>query len=217
MNDATRSFDNELKDIIDECMQFCFMSRGKEFQQKKYEELEEIKEKAINLKNEAIDLQDEDSANAMLSFEEIVNSVMSELKMWIAFKNDNPNEAWNYLICAEMSTRNALRAHPNAVYWEKNAIRLNDLERLLFPPMVFLSPGMIIRYSECSICGKEYGECNHVRGKAYMGKFCSRILKDIEVEEVSFVNEPASKRHRVIAITDKGVTRDFLSWKPIEI
>ena len=76
---------------------------------------------------------------------------------------------------------------------------------------------MIIKYSECSICGKEYGECNHVRGKAYMGKFCSRILKDFEAKDVSFVNEPASKRHRVIAFTDNGVTRDFLTWKPTKI
>jgi hypothetical protein len=50
-----------------------------------------------------------------------------------------------------------------------------------------------------------------------MGKFCSRILKDFKVEEVSFVSEPANIHLRVIAINDKGVTRDFLTWKPMEI
>ena len=74
---------------------------------------------------------------------------------------------------------------------------------------------MIIKYGECSICGKEYGDCNHIRGKAYMGRFCSRILKDVEVEEVSFTNEPANKHCLVTAIIDKGVTRDFLTWKQI--
>jgi hypothetical protein len=211
MNDATKLFNNELNDIISDCMRFCFMSRAKEFQQMKCDELQKVKEGAINLKNEAIAVQDEDSANAMLSSEEIINSMMNELKMWIAFKDENPDAAWDYLISAEMSTINATRAHPIAAYWEKNASRLNDLERLLFPPMTFLSPGMIVKYSECSICGQEYGECNHVRGRAYMGKFCSRILKDVEVKEVSFVSEPASKHCRVTAITDKGITRNFIT------
>jgi hypothetical protein len=217
MNEEAKSFNCELDNILHDCMRFCFLSRGKEFQLKKFEELEKIKKEAIKLKNEAIVIEDEDSANAMLSSEEIINSIMCELKMWIAFKDDNPNAAWDYLIEAEMSTVNALRAHPIAAHWEENATRLNDIECLLFPPMMFFSPGMIIKYSECSICGKEYGECNHVRGRAYMGRFCARILKDVEVEEVSFVNEPASKRHRVIAIADNDVIRDFLTWKPTEI
>lgn len=217
MNEAAKIFNNELNDILHDCMRFCFLSRGKEFQSKKVEELEKIKKEAINLKNEAIAIEDEDSANAMLSSEEIINSIMSELKMWIAFKDDNPNAAWNYLIDAEMSTVNAIRAHSIAAHWEGNATRLNDLECRLFPPMMFLSPGMIIKHSECSICGKEYGDCSHIRGRAYMGRFCSRILKDFEVEEISFVSEPASKHHRVIAITDNDVIRDFLSWKPTKI
>ncbi|MCK9405407.1 MAG: hypothetical protein M0Q47_03185 [Methanothrix sp.] len=217
MNESAKSFNNELNNILHDCMRFCFLSRGKEFQLKKYEELEKIKKEAIKLKIDAIAIEDEDSANAMLSSEETINSIMSELKMWIAFKEDNPNAAWDYLIEAEMSTVNAVRAHPIAAHWEENATRLNDLECLLFPPMMFFSPGMIIKSSECSICGKEYGECNHVRGRAYMGRFCSRILKDVEVEEVSFVSEPASKRHRVTAITDNDVIRDFLTWKPTEI
>lgn len=210
-------FNNELTNKLSECMRFCFLSRGKEFQLRKLEELEKIKKESLNLKNEAIAIEDEDSANAMLSSEQIINSIMNELKMWIAFKDDNPNAAWDHLISAEMSAINAIRAHPIAAHWEKNAARLNDLERLLFPPMMFFSPGMIIKYSECSICGKEYGECNHVRGRAYMGRFCSRILKDFEVKEVSLVSEPASKHHRITAIIDKDVTRDFLTWKPAHI
>jgi len=215
MNDAAKLFNEKLNDIIRECMRFCFLSRGKEFQLEKCEEFEKIKEEAINLKNEAIKVEDEDSANAMLSSEEIINSIINELEMWVAFKDDNSNAAWDYLIDAEMSTTNAIRAHSIAAHWEKNAERLNKLESLLFPPITFLSPGMIIKYGECSICGKEYGDCNHIRGKAYMGRFCSRILKDVEVEEVSFTNEPANKHCLVTAIIDKGVTRDFLTWKQI--
>ena len=217
MNEAAKSFNNELNSILNNYLQFCFLSRGKEFQLKKLEELEKIKKEAINLKNKAIAIEDEDSANAMLSSEEIINSIMSELKMWIAFKDDNPNVAWDYLIESEMSTLNAIRAHSIAAHWEENAARLNNLECLLIPPMTFFSPGMIIKYSECSICGKEYGECNHVRGRAYMGRFCYRILKDVEVEEVSFVSDPVSKRHRVIAIADDDIIRDFLTLLPIEI
>ena len=121
-------------------LQFCFLSRGKEIRLKKFGELENIKKEVINLKNKAIATEDEDSANAMLSSEEIINSIMWELKMWIAFKDSNPDTAWSYLIEAKMSTVNAIRAHPAAAHWEENAARLNDLECLLFPPMMFLSP-----------------------------------------------------------------------------
>lgn len=218
MNDEVKVFNDELKNIIDDCKRFCYLSRGKDFQLKKYEELNKIKEKAINLKNKAIEIEDEDSANAMLGLEEIINSIMNELEMWIAFKDDNPNAAWDCLINAEMSTIHAIRAHPIAAQWENNASRLNDIERLLFPPMTYLSPGMIIKNGECSICGKEYGECNHIRGKAYMGRFCSRILKDVEIKEISFVSEPANKHCRVLQLTDEdGTTRDFLTWKSVDI
>jgi len=66
MNDAAELFNNELNNIVKDCIRYCFLSRGVEFQLKKSEELSQVKAEAIKLKNEAIEIGDEDSANAML-------------------------------------------------------------------------------------------------------------------------------------------------------
>jgi hypothetical protein len=137
--------------------------------------------------------------------------------MWIALKNDDFNKAWDYLIEAQSNARTALQAHHIAteLNLEKYTEKLYLLEKLLFPPQMFLSQGLIIKESKCSICGKEYGECEHIIGKAYMGQMCNRIITKAELKEVSVVKEPANKHARVLTVTDNGVTRDFMTWKII--
>lgn len=46
----------------------------------------------------------------------------------------------------------------------------------------------------CSVCGKEAGQCEHVKGKSYDGKVCCHILDDItDAYEWSFVAVPAQQ------------------------
>ena len=96
---------------------------------------------------------------------------------------------------------------------------LHDLERVLFPPQIFLGAGMIVEGSTCSICGKEYGECEHIKGKAYMGKICGRrITKIKEFREISIVEIPGNKHCRLFAVSDKdGIERDCLTWRQISL
>ena len=155
----------------------------------------------------------------MLSLENLIDAMINELKMWIALKEDNPNEAWDFLINAQSAVRTAAQAHSIAIDLnaEGYANKLHLLEKLLFPPQMFFSPGLIIEKAECSICGKEYGECEHIVGKAYMGKMCYKIITKIkEMKEVSIVEEPANKHARMLQFTDEGVTRDFMTWRRIE-
>ena len=215
MDKKVEVFRNKLFKLSEEFTQFCFMSRAKEFQLQSCQQLEELKAEASSLKKEMVKVHDEDSANALLSFEEMILALTSELKMWVALKEDDPNSAWDLLTDAQTAARTAMQAHSVANHLEKYLQRLNQLENLLFPPQTFFSPGMTIRYSECSICGSEYGECNHVVGRAYMGEMCVRIIKDFELREVSLVEEPANKRARMLSISDGGVKRDFLTWRVI--
>ena len=53
----------------------------------------------------------------------------------------------------------------------------------------------------------------HVAGRAYMGRFCARVISDVEPYEISLVDDPADKRARIVAISDGEETRDFLSWR----
>jgi hypothetical protein len=192
------------------------MSRAKEFQINASEKLAQLKEKMSKLKRQMIIAQDEDSANALLSFEQMIDALANELKMWIALKEDDPNSAWDSLISAQYAARTAMQAHNVAEGLDGYIQRLHGLERLLFPPQMFLSSGLVIANSECSICGQEYGECEHIKGKAYMGEICSRIIHHIsEVREASIVKDPADKCCRATSVSDGGVMRDVMTWREI--
>ena len=219
MNKEVESFLKEFIEVIRECEKFCFMSRGKEFQQEAAKKLTTFKQKVTSLKEQMRKVKDEDSANTMLSLENLIDAMINELMMWIALKEDNPNKAWDFLINAQSAVRTAAQAHSIAIDLnaEGYANKLHLLEKLLFPPQMFLSPGLIIEKAECSICGKEYGECEHIVGKAYMGKMCYKIITKIkEMKEVSIVKEPVNKHARMLQFTDEEVTRDFMTWRRIE-
>ena len=219
MDKEVELFLKEYNELIKECQKFCFICRAKEFQQDAINKLTTTKHKAIDLKEKMIELEDENYANIMLSLENLIDAVINELEMWIKLKEDNPNEAWDFLIDAQYAIRNALHAHSMALKLngEGYSNKLHLLEKLLFPPQMFCSMGSIIEYEECSICGNEYGECEHIVGKAYMGKICVRIITKIrEIKEVSIVEVPGNKRARTYRITDNGITRDFMTWRVIK-
>jgi hypothetical protein len=216
MNERIKVFQKEYDEIVKDCQRFCFATRAKEFQLQACEKLAELKERASKIKNEVIASIDNDSANCMLSFEEMINALINELKMWVALKDDDPNSAWGFLVNAQHATRTAMQAHETANHLESYVKRLHALEQLLFPPQLFVSVGLVIENSKCSICGQQYGECDHVKGKAYMGKMCVRIIEKIqEFKEISIVKEPGSKHHRAYQFTDGGVTRDVMTWRSI--
>ena len=86
----------------------------------------------------------------------------------------------------------------------------------MFPNHGFASIGAIVKKSECSICGQEYGECDHLKGKPYMGRICYEYVTECELEEISLVPNPGIKHCRIISITDEeGITRDTLTWQII--
>lgn len=59
----------------------------------------------------------------------------------------------------------------------------------------------------CSICGKNFIECNHQKSKKYDDSTCYVVLDDVsDVYELSFVAVPAQK--------NAGVIKSFKSYKP---
>ena len=86
---------------------------------------------------------------------------------------------------------------------------------MLFPHVAFMSVGMVVRKSECTICGETPGECDHVRGRVYTGRFAGTLVTEADLRETSLVDIPADKRCRVEQITTDGVTRDTLTWEVV--
>lgn len=217
MNKEVEDIIKKSIETLQDCERFCFITRGEDFQRESIKKLTDLKIEVSNLKDKVVNIEDEISANTLLSLECILDAIISELNMWLAFKENNPSGAWDFLINAQASARRSLQASTTiSLNYEWYIEKLTLLENFLFPPQTFMSPGIVIESSRCSICNKDYGECEHLVGKAYMGKFCYRIVDKIkEMKEFSIVKEPANKHARITSFTDKGITRDIMSWKEI--
>ena len=87
---------------------------------------------------------EEDYANLLLGCECVATALMSELKMWLLLKEERPDEAWNELVSAQMASVDAVRAHRGFAHLEQHVQRLDAVEKIVFPPQVFVSSGMIV-------------------------------------------------------------------------
>ena len=214
MNKQAKSLIKEYDETVKGCEIVFFMSIGKKLQQDALKKLTVLKDEVTVSKNKMIKLGDEDSANALLSLESTIIAHVSELEMWIAFKENEPHKAWNSLINAQDAVRNAMRAYDISPHLERYSNKLLKLEILLFPPQLYYSPSFITKSEKCSICGEDYDECDHIVGKAYMGQICCRIIEDFEeLKEISIVKEPANTRSRILTVMADDTARDTLTWE----
>jgi hypothetical protein len=152
-------------------------------------------------------------ASEMKTEENDYCNVQERARALVALKEDRASDAWDNLIEAQGHVSTAIKSHDNFRYLEKYADKLSAIEQLLFPPQTFCSPGMIVKESECSICKQDYGECDHVKGRAYMGELCVRIITKAELREISLVKEPANKHARALHFSEKEGNRDIITWR----
>ena len=161
----------------------------------------------------AIRSQDDEIANVVLGCECVITSLQRELQMWVALKKDDPHAAWDFLIAAQLAAGSAARAHPSFQRWARHQDRLSLIQELIYPRQLFTSVGGEVTRAQCSICEAEYGVCDHIRGRAYMGEFCTRNIHRMKLSEVSLVEEPADKCCRVTSMSVDGAVRDTLTWR----
>lgn len=211
MNNKLPSFVEEFNKALGEATVFLSITRCSELQRGAVESLNEFQSKVLEMKSKAIADSDENLANMLLGYECVIVSLMAELEMWILLKQDDPDNAWNSLVEAQMSSIHAVRAHAGFSHLIQHFQRLEAIEQLVFPPQVFISSGMIVKHQECSICGDEYENCEHLKGKPYMGKFCCIIVRDAKLDHASIVEHPADKRCRVMNVDAEGGKRNWMS------
>jgi len=204
--------------VLRESEKFCFLTRDEEYQNQSIKNLDLVKDRILEAKEKAISEKNEKYANILLSAELVVDALISELNMWIELKKGDYAKAWDLLIEAQTNIRSGSQASADAGFnFDGYSYKLSLIEKLIFPKPMFMSPGMIIESTKCSICGKNYDECNHIVGKAYMGKLCYQIVDKIkEIREISIVEEPANKHARITNFTENGITRDIFTWKEIK-
>jgi hypothetical protein len=210
-----RYYETTYKKNINNCMKFLFITRGKEFQEDCIRIINGLINRLNSLKQKAIKRKDEDSANFCLCLISFADAIKNELQMWISFKEDRMGDAWEFLVKSEMEADTAISAYSTDINIISYLNKLLLLEKVLFPPHLFFSPGFLIKSSICTICGKEYGTCDHLKGLPYMGEICAREIVDMEIQEISIVEDPANKLAHLVTISDDTKQRDVFTWREV--
>jgi hypothetical protein len=213
MNESSSAFVRKFNEIADESMVFTFITRDTNLQNEACIKLEDILAQASAEKASAIAAGAENYANVLLGCECVARALIAEIKMWILLKEGRPDEAWERLVAAQDGLLGAVKAHEGFAHIVHHIRRLDSTEELVFPPQVFLSSGMIVSSQICSICGDDYEECPHVKGRPYMGQFCTVTLIPSKVDHVAIVETPADKRCRILRFSTEGGNRNRMTWR----
>jgi len=198
-------------------MPFTMLCRDSSLQKDSIEEIKQWLKKIETKKREAKVRGDDDVANMLLSVGCALGAVLACIQMCLQLKNDQPHDAWRSLVYSQHAVTSAMRAHRACDNMAGLSEFLHEIEHQLFPPQVFASVGAKFSRAFCSICDSDYRDCNHITGRPYAGDFCSMVIRNSVVEEVSIVETPEDKACIVVSTADKnGRMLDRLSLLPSE-
>ena len=193
-----------------------FITVGIEIQKEEIETIQNYLKELSELKSEFVKKDLENEANLVYCIENSLLAIAYELQMLVHLKEDKMSEAWNNLVRAQVIYGTVISNSPFQSEENDNYLnRLEQYEKLLFPNLYFQSVGGIIKESHCSICNQKSGKCYHIKGKLYKGKLCTRVITDIQLEEVSLVENPANKHCRVLSIEQNGKVIDIMTLREI--
>jgi hypothetical protein len=212
MTEHESAFIDRFNRTVEECTVFIYITRDTGLQRGACSSLDEQLASIASEKADAIRRGDEEYANALLGCESLATALRAEIQMSLLLKEGRPDEAWNRLVDAEYALADAIKAHAGFSHLTSQLDRLLEIENLVFPPQVFLSSGMIVKRQLCTICGEEYEDCEHVKGRPYMGEFCRVRLIPSKVDHVAVVDKPANKRCRIFRFGVEGGYRNRMTW-----
>lgn len=216
MKVAIKDIDKQFTEKCLEVEKFNNLARDIKFQTDSKSKLIEFLKDLNSYKKSAIEESNEEDANRILYYENIITTLINEFSMWISFKMDNPQDAWKYLVNAQLSLRSALLSVEVGDLLDHYVEKLDQLEQHLFPKLLFMSVGVNTKVKTCSVCSKNYDNCEHIKGCPYMGELCHAIIEECQLEEVSLVDVPANKHCRILTTSESGIKRDYMTWNEIE-
>lgn len=149
-------------------------------------------------KERAVAAKDEHRAKVCWCLQEIEKAQSHYLTGFNGAKRDEFYGFWQQLEQVELALHFLRRHFPTA----RSEYGLRHLQdhiprfQALYPYLLFMSPGMIVKAEKCSICEAPItirGGCGHEIGDVYRGEMCSRIITDIDLLEISLVETPVQK------------------------
>jgi hypothetical protein len=211
-NDLIRDYN----EVIDEAQKKAFFTIGIELQKEEIDNLQIYIDELSAQRKEFATKNSGNEANLIYCFERLAMIIQSELKMLVSLKDDEMAQAWDILVDCQVHLGTVIRNYPfESDHLEHYLNRLHSYEKTLFPKMIFNSYGGFVKQSHCSICKSDYGDCDHIKGKLYNGEMCTRNITEVELEEISMVENPANKHCRTISIETNGIKKDVLTLREI--
>jgi len=151
---------------------------------------------------QAIQNNNEDSANYLWCLRQIYNIQKYFLSVYANIKIGKYENAWNQLERTDIEL-SFLESNFDKEYSLFNDIyHLSFIKKMikeyekLFPYQYFMSREGIIKSEECSICGKKVNirnRCPHKLGKLYLGEMCSYKVTDYQLLSMAIVKDPFDK------------------------
>jgi hypothetical protein len=213
----TESSDDLTKQILaalNDAIRLAHWSCGIELQREAVRNLKSWHDRLGSLRESHIARHDEPNANAAFRAEMMASGLSSFLMMWVLLKEFKSAEAWKELVEAELDLGIAQRIEADE--WTAGFMdHLLRAERLLFPPQLFYSLGYTYSEAFCTICGERYGDCNHVKGRIYMGRICRRRIPTYKIMEQSLTPYPEDKGCRVEVYARDGKVLCTLTRKEL--
>jgi len=206
----------DYNEVVDKAQKIAIYTIGIELQKKEIEDLQLYIDRLSVQREEFATKNNGNEANLIYCFERLAMIIQSEIKMLVSLKEDEMSQAWDILVDCQVHLGTVIRNYPfESDHLENYLQRLHNYEKTLFPKMIFYSYGGFVKESHCSICNSDYGDCDHIKGKLYNGKMCTRNITEVELEEVSMVENPANKHCRSLSTETNGIKIDALTMREI--
>lgn len=189
-----------------------FVARDKGLQQQAGAIVSAFIDQAEGERLSAILAGDGTVANDLLALISVAKSLAAEVNMYVLLKDGESEKAWNLLIDAQDLITAAGSASKSLTNLDAKFDHLRELERWLFPPQSFVSVGLIVTERHCSICQDSYEKCDHIAGRAYMGRFCTLVIKAARPDHIALVESPYDRRCRVTDFAVPSGRRNKMTW-----
>ncbi len=92
MSNSATDVINRFNEVIKSCEAYLFITRDSNLQKEAIISLSNLQKQVLTIKDKAIKNKDERFANILLGYECVIQSLTSELQMWLDLKLDEPDK-----------------------------------------------------------------------------------------------------------------------------
>lgn len=164
--------------------------------------------KAKQLKEEAVDIDNQLRAKAIWCLESIGTIQDHFVKSYLHLKSREYQSAWGELERCEIQLGfldlhfTERRREFGIEHCRAHTLRIQDLFHLSWG----ISPGMLYKEKKCTICGSKItlrNSCGHEVGEIYDGQMAGREITSLEFLEFSLVRNPVQKYSVIFPSADQ--------------